>query len=246
MTEIKTVYKAIAAVSGDLAKIGISKDQVNTTQKYKFRGIDDIYNALAQLLCKHNLVILPRYTDRTVQERNARNGGTLFYVSVRGEFDFISTEDNSSHTVVIFGEAMDSGDKATNKAMSAAYKYAAIQTFAIPTEGDNDADTTTHDVLPKGIQHDRSEGGKDKTEKTPLLRSNHNEWIRALVAVHEGRINIVKQYKTISAEIEGKLRAESQKLFSGFPCQKEPEIDVTPKECSACQAIKDGSCDWWF
>ena len=41
---------------------------------------------------------------------------------------------------------MDSGDKATNKAMSAAYKYAALQTFCIPTEGDNDADATTHEV----------------------------------------------------------------------------------------------------
>jgi hypothetical protein len=43
---------------------------------------------------------------------------------------------------------MDSGDKATNKAMSAAYKYAAFMAFAIPTEGDNDADATTHDVAP--------------------------------------------------------------------------------------------------
>ena len=42
---------------------------------------------------------------------------------------------------------MDSADKATNKAMSAAYKYAAFQAFAIPTQGDNDADATTHEVL---------------------------------------------------------------------------------------------------
>ena len=44
---------------------------------------------------------------------------------------------------------MDSADKATNKAMSAAYKYAAIQAFCIPTEGDNDADATTHEVAPR-------------------------------------------------------------------------------------------------
>jgi hypothetical protein len=41
---------------------------------------------------------------------------------------------------------MDSGDKATNKAMSAAYKYAAFQAFSIPTESDNDADASTHVV----------------------------------------------------------------------------------------------------
>ncbi len=53
------------------------------------------------------------------------------------------------HTVRTFGEAMDRGDKATNKAMSAAYKYAAFQTFAIPTEGDNDADASSHEVSPR-------------------------------------------------------------------------------------------------
>ena len=53
------------------------------------------------------------------------------------------------HTIRTYGEAMDSADKATNKAMSAAYKYAAIQAFCIPTEGDNDADATTHDVAPR-------------------------------------------------------------------------------------------------
>jgi hypothetical protein len=58
----------------------------------------------------------------------------------------VAAEDGSKHTVVTVGEAMDSGDKASNKAMSAAYKYAAFQTFCIPTEGDNDADSTTHEV----------------------------------------------------------------------------------------------------
>jgi hypothetical protein len=68
----------------------------------------------------------------------------LFYVTVEAEFDFVSSQDGSKHTVKTYGEAMDSGDKATNKAMSAAYKYAAFQTFCIPTEGDNDADAHTH------------------------------------------------------------------------------------------------------
>jgi hypothetical protein len=43
---------------------------------------------------------------------------------------------------------MDSGDKATNKAMSAAYKYACFQAFSIPTEAKEDADYQTHEVKP--------------------------------------------------------------------------------------------------
>lgn len=140
------VYQAINAVQAALSKDGITKDRRNQQQGYNFRGIDDVYNALSPLLAKNGLCILPRCLSRSCEERQTAKGGTLFYVTVEAEFDFVSAEDGSKHTVKTFGEAMDSGDKATNKAMSAAYKYAAFQAFAIPTEGDNDADAVTHIV----------------------------------------------------------------------------------------------------
>ena len=141
------VYQAINAVQAALSVDGIGKNRTNTQGSgYKFRGIDDVYNALAPLLAKHGLVIIPRMMKRTSEERQSKSGGALFYVTVEAEFDFIAAEDGSSHTARTFGEAMDSGDKATNKAMSAAYKYAAFQTFAIPTEGNPDADAETHEV----------------------------------------------------------------------------------------------------
>ena len=143
------VYKAINAVQSALSKAGISKDRTNTQGSgYKFRGIDDVYNAISPLLAEHGLCILPRVLARECVERQSKNGGALFYVTVEAEFDFVSAEDGSKHTIKTFGEAMDSSDKATNKAMSAAYKYAAFQAFAIPTEGDNDADLHTHVVAP--------------------------------------------------------------------------------------------------
>lgn len=144
------VYQAINAVQGELAKTGITKDRRNTQGSgYNFRGIDDVYNAIAPLLSEHGLCILPRVLTRQCEERTSKNGGALFYVTVEAEFDFVSAEDGSKHTVKTFGEAMDSGDKATNKAMSAAYKYAAFQAFSIPTEADNDADAHSHEVAGK-------------------------------------------------------------------------------------------------
>lgn len=141
------VYQAIAAVQGELATVGIAKTRRNTQGSgYNFRGIDDVYGALSPLLAKHGLVVIPRVTQRELVERQSKNGGALFYVTVHAEFDFVSAHDGTTHTAATFGEAMDSGDKATNKAMSAAYKYAAFMTFAIPTEGDNDADSATHEV----------------------------------------------------------------------------------------------------
>lgn len=140
------VYQAINTVQRQLAATGITKNRKNQQQNYNFRGIDDVYNVLSPLLADAGLCILPRMLARVCEERQSAKGGTLFYVTVEAEFDFVSVEDGTKHTVKTFGEAMDSGDKATNKAMSAAYKYAAFQAFAIPTEGDNDADAHTHEV----------------------------------------------------------------------------------------------------
>jgi hypothetical protein len=142
------VYECIAAVSAELAKTGIAKDRKNEQQHYKFRGIDEVFNALAPLLSRHQLVILPRILTRSVTERTSKSGTAQFFVVVEAEFDFVSAKDGTKHTVRTFGEAQDSADKATNKAMSAAYKYAAFQAFAIPTEGDNDADGPHHEVVP--------------------------------------------------------------------------------------------------
>lgn len=166
------VYKAISGVQADLAKTGISKDRTNSQPgaNYKFRGIDDVYNVLGPMLSKHGLCILPRMLSRDVVERRSAKGNALFYVTLEAEFDFVAVSDGSKHTVRTFGEAMDSGDKATNKAMSAAYKYAAFQAFAIPTEGDNDADATTHEVAsdrPRTPANDRN-GNSEKAAREKL------------------------------------------------------------------------------
>lgn len=148
-TSTPQVYASINAVQEAMSKEGISKGRKNTSQGYAFRGIDDVYAALAPFLATHKLCILPRVIDRTVIERETKAGGALFYTTLKVEFDFVSVADGSKHTVCTVGEAMDSGDKSSNKAMSAAYKYAAFQAFCIPTEGDNDADAHTPEPAAK-------------------------------------------------------------------------------------------------
>ena len=137
------VYGAIAKVQQSIATSGVAKNQQNTQQRFRFRGIDDIQNALAPLLPKAGLVITPNVVSREVSERETRSGATMFSVVLEVEYHLVAVFDGSSVVVRVIGEAMDSGDKATNKALSAAYKYMALQSFCIPTEGDNDADAST-------------------------------------------------------------------------------------------------------
>ena len=166
---MSAVSQAILHVMEDLARVGLAKERTNQQQHFSYRGVDDLMNALAPILVKHKLLILPRVQERTVVERESRQGGAIFSVVLKVEYEFLSAEDDSSRIVgPFYGEAMDSGDKATNKATSVAYKYACIQTFCIPTEGD-DPDATVHEVVAsvpptpvKQIQHREDWDGSRK------------------------------------------------------------------------------------
>ena len=129
------VYEAILGVMEELGHAGIGKDRRNKDQGFNFRGIEDVLNALTPLLVKHKLVILPRYKTHESVVRQSQKGGYLNDVFMSAEFDFVSAVDGSRHTVTTYGQGMDSADKATNKAMSGAFKYAAFFAFCVPTEG---------------------------------------------------------------------------------------------------------------
>ena len=122
-------------ITAELATNGIAKSRTNEVDDYKYRSIDDVLDRLAPLLAKHRLCVLPRALERTVTERSDEQNHLLLHVALRVAFTLTSVDDGSSHTVEAYGEALDGGDKATAKAMSAAYKAAMVQTFCIPVAG---------------------------------------------------------------------------------------------------------------
>ena len=196
MSQAPQVYEAINAVQREIAITGISKSNTTTGgAKFKFRGIDDVYNALSPLMAKHGLIVAPKYTDRALIERKAGSGNAVFYITIIGHFDFISVKDGSKHTVTTFGEAMDSGDKGTNKAMAIAHKYALLQVFAIPTEGDNDPDNYTHNPQPyqgnnqQQQNNNQTHVGQAQRMNTPPLRVAPLEYISVTDANGKSKTN---------------------------------------------------------
>lgn len=123
----------------------IGKDRTNPQQNYKFRGIDDIYNELHSHFSDNGVFILPEVIDMTREERPSKNGGLLIWTLVKVRFTF-TAEDGSNIQGTMPGEAMDSGDKGLNKAMSAALKYTLMQMFLIPTEEKKDSEEETPEV----------------------------------------------------------------------------------------------------
>ena len=107
---------------------GLFDGQTNTYDKYRFRGIDDVYNALGPACAKAGLVILPRVVSHEAAEKPTQKGGVQNQVKVAVEYDFVSAEDGSMHTVVGIGEGVDQR------------RHAAIQRFAkigrpVPSRG---------------------------------------------------------------------------------------------------------------
>ena len=142
------IYKKMSDVMKDIG--AVTKDQKNTAQGFKFRGIDQFVNALYPALVKNGVFMAPRCTSEVHElkevVRSSGKTGVDKHVTIMMEYDFFA-EDGSKVTIgPIPGEGLDSGDKATNKALSASLKYALIQTFSIPTEDMAEADKETPEI----------------------------------------------------------------------------------------------------
>ena len=140
------IYQSITKIMEEVPSIG--KTQRNKTQGFMYRGIDDVMNALQPLLAKNKVFIVPEILEQTREERTTSKGGNLIYSICKIKYKFYA-EDGSSVEAITIGEGMDSGDKATNKAMAIAMKYALFQVFCIPTDEMKDTDSETHEQSTK-------------------------------------------------------------------------------------------------
>lgn len=140
------IYQAISKCMEEIGAVG--KNDLNKSQGFKYRGIDAVMNAINPALVNNHIFIVPEVLEQTREERKSIKGGTLIYSICKVKYTFYA-EDGSNITAVTIGEGMDSGDKATNKAMAIAFKYACFQVFCIPTEEMRDPDSESHAVEPK-------------------------------------------------------------------------------------------------
>lgn len=138
--EEKLIFQKMTSILKETK--AITKSEKNQQQGFKFRGIDNVMNDLHELFAKNDVFILQEVQDFTVDARPTAKGGTLFYTRATIKFRYMTTDGSCVETVNV-GEAMDSGDKGMNKAMSIALKYSLLQMFLIPTEEPKDPDRDT-------------------------------------------------------------------------------------------------------
>lgn len=188
------IYQAIIGVMSDIGVIG--KEKRNTQQGFKYRGVDDVMNVLQPVMVQHGLFVVPEIIDQKREERQTKNGTNLIYSVCTVRYTFYA-KDGSNVQCVVIGEGMDSGDKATNKAMSIAFKYACFQVFCIPTEEMKDPDAEVHEVTPKSKHTDNP--------AVEAVRAKANEVKKLLVKVTGSKENAQavweKQYKADAGDI---------------------------------------------
>lgn len=134
------IHAQLAEIMAAVEAVG--KSRRNQQQGFNFRGIEDVMDALHPIFAEHKVYILSSVVDQRTEERTTAKGGNLIYRILTVDVSFVSGEDGSRETVRVVGEGMDSGDKAANKAMSAALKYALSQTLILPfAQVDGDAES---------------------------------------------------------------------------------------------------------
>lgn len=169
------IYQSITKIMEEVPAIG--KEQVNKQQGFKFRGIDDVMNALQPLLAKNKVFIVPEILEQTREERQTTKGGNLIYSICKIKYKFYA-EDGSSIEAITIGEGMDSGDKATNKAMAIAMKYALFQVFCIPTEEMKDPDSETPEPSTKKNENIEKTQNVDNSTISNTFIEAFKNWIQ--------------------------------------------------------------------
>jgi hypothetical protein len=122
----RTIFATMMKVQSDLARTGISKDQKNSQQGWKFRGIDAVLNALSGVLAENKALIIPDVIDK--QKLDSPKGSHWLVTVNWMMLDKYGDSLVSRHC----GEAIDYGDKGLNKAITSSYKYFLFSAFCIP------------------------------------------------------------------------------------------------------------------
>ena len=142
-----TIHERLCKIMEDVKAIG--KDSKNTSQGFSFRGIDAVMNGLHPIFSKHGVFIAPEVLEERSEDRTTQKGAHLIYRIAKIKFHFIGAGGDEVCSTMM-GEGMDSGDKAMNKAMAVALKYALTQMLLLPYD-EVDADAYTHpDSVPAG------------------------------------------------------------------------------------------------
>lgn len=175
-TELLAVHEAIAAVLADLPAIAKNGQAPGNMGGYAFRRVEDITAALKPLFAKHGVLCLPNVMNRIESQRPTAKGGVMFCVDLEICFRFVGPQGDEL-AANVWGQGTDSGDKATQKAVTSAFKTMLSVVFCI---SDSESDAEAHDV-PETVQPARpAPAAPDRVEAfvAAVTENDLTEWVK--------------------------------------------------------------------
>ena len=144
------IFRQIPKVMADIEAIQKTRNSEGAL-KYKYRGIDDVYNSIHVAMAEHGVFTVPQVLEVKYEERKSRQNNLLLIRILTMLYTFYA-EDGSHIRAKVIGEGMDTGDKGHNKAMAIAHKYALLQVFCIPTEDKKDPEADAHELAAESVE----------------------------------------------------------------------------------------------
>jgi hypothetical protein len=199
------IYEAMLRVMDEVGAIGKTKKSPDL--KYQYRGVDDVLAELQPLFIKHGVLVVPRVVDREREAVQSQRGTPMTSVRLVVEHTFFA-KDGSSVVATTIGEALDTSDKASNKAMTAALKYALTESFSIPTyEVDRDTEENNHTPAPAQQSQPAKPPSADQMAK-------EKAWLLAAFETSTTEADLLKLWPRVQAFKEGTPdRAQLQERF---------------------------------
>lgn len=153
MSEETKSKQIIAKMVRAMGKIGgLPKSGVNPVHRYTYIEAKEVFEAVRKACVSENLVIVPSVIseDRT---RTTSRGTPITTVNI--EITVVDADSGETISMAWCGEAMDSEDKGTQKALTSAMKYGLMKLFLIG-EGEEDPDSGHDDGKVQHVQPTQS------------------------------------------------------------------------------------------
>ncbi|MCY4726733.1 ERF family protein [Nocardioides sp. STR2] len=223
-TETPTVSAALVRVMADVGAVG--KDGFNNQQGFNFRGIDAVMKAVHPALVRHGVVVVPDLQTVAYDAATTRSGGNLTLCRVVVAFVFTGPAGDTLRATVA-AEAMDSGDKATAKAMSVAFRTALIQSLTMPTD-EPDPDASSYETVPHVNTTTGEVTDPETAVREAMAAATDIEALRAVYRAHS--VGSAPQH------IRDEFDARANELAQDETAGSDPDPDAT----AAAEAAAEG------
>lgn len=174
--QLPTVYEAWAKVMEEVRELAKTERHESPNARFMYRGIDALMNAVGPVLRKHRVLVIPAVRSASYRDVQTSSGKPAREVTVTVDYTIYGPAGDSIYGTSA-GEAMDSGDKGTAKAMSVAYRVFLLQALTLPTdEPDPDSEAYQRSGVPTDAEVAQDTADRAQRATDPGTLTNVRQW----------------------------------------------------------------------